>query len=163
MKIYELLSGNNPQSGVARFNEKRSFLEKILDAEAYGALKSTMESVAPPPTPPAAKSKKIKEEPSFSVSGTAPAAAEPAPEPAPAAVATDPCDARDATVFITSLPPQATVYVDDILMGKANTPDMAVCSGTHQVRAMAGGASCTKTLTFKPGRNPPVVIKIPCN
>jgi outer membrane biosynthesis protein TonB len=59
-----------------------------------------------------------------------------------------------ASIFITSLPPKAAVYIGGKFVGNTNEGELQVPVGTHQVRLMKDGLEATETMTFNPGKNP---------
>lgn len=98
-----------------------------------------------------------------------PAAATPSPEPSPATPSTPPPSppatassggGEPGTIFISSLPPIADVYMDGKLIGKTNRDELKIRSGTHTMRFVKGGKEVTKKMTFKPGSNPSQLIRI---
>jgi len=95
------------------------------------------EAAAPPPPPKPAP------------------AAEPAPAPAASSGNGDP-----ATIFISSLPPVADVYMDGKLIGKTNITKLNVLSGTHSMRFVKGTAEVTQDMTFKAGDNPSRFVSV---
>jgi anti-anti-sigma factor len=91
---------------------------------------------APPPPPP-------------------PAAEAPAPAPAASSAGGEP-----ATIFISSLPPVADVYMDGKLIGKTNITKLNVVSGSHSMRFVKGTAEVTQDMNFKPGDNPSRFVSV---
>jgi hypothetical protein len=79
-------------------------------------------------------------------------AAEPPPRPEPAAASSSGGDA--ATIFISSMPPVADVYMDGKLIGKTNISKLNVTTGSHSMKFVKGSVEVTEDLTFKPGDNP---------
>ncbi len=87
---------------------------------------------------------------------------EPAPEPAPAPAASAAAPAysggggsgESATVFISSMPPVADVYMDGKLIGKTNISKLNVTAGTHSMKYVKGAIEVTEDMTFKAGDNP---------
>jgi anti-anti-sigma factor len=87
---------------------------------------------------------------------------EPAPEPAPApAPAPAPSysgggggGGESATVFISSMPPVADVYMDGKLIGKTNISKLNVTAGSHSMKYVKGAIEVTEDMTFKAGDNP---------
>jgi hypothetical protein len=69
---------------------------------------------------------------------------------------------KPATVFITSVPPVATVYMDGQLIGKTSTGYLNVTSGKHTMQFVKGDKTCTQEMTFTEGQNPAMVVKLPC-
>lgn len=85
----------------------------------------------------------------------APAAEAPAPAPAAASAGGEP-----ATIFISSLPPVADVYMDGKLIGKTNITKLNVLSGSHSMRFVKGTQETTQDKTFKPGDNPSWFVSV---
>jgi hypothetical protein len=89
---------------------------------------------------------------------------EPAPAPEPAAPAPAPASApaysggggggESATVFISSMPPVADVYMDGKLIGKTNISKLNVTAGSHSMKYVKGPIEITEDMTFKAGDNP---------
>jgi anti-anti-sigma factor len=108
---------------------------------------------APGPTPaPAAPAPAPELEPAVSAPPPAPAPAPaPAPEPAaaPAAASGEP-----ATVFISSIPPVADVYMDGKLIGKSNISKLNVAAGKHTMKFVKGAKEYSVDMTFQAGDNP---------
>jgi anti-anti-sigma factor len=78
----------------------------------------------------------------------------PAPAPAPAASAPASGGGDAATVFISSMPPVADVYMDGKLIGKTNISKLNVTAGSHSMRYVKGAVEVSEDMTFKPGDNP---------
>ncbi len=116
--------------------------------------------------------KKVTEKP---VTTTKPAASTPAattpkpttttpvatPTPKPA---TTPKPAKPAgepgSIFISSLPPMADVYMDGVKIGKTNIAELKITAGEHTMRFVKGAKETTKKMTFKPGKNPSQLIRL---
>lgn len=64
------------------------------------------------------------------------------------------------TIFISSLPPMADVYMDGKLIGKTNIDKLKVTAGTHTMKFAKGDKQLTKQMTFKAGENPSQLIRI---
>ncbi len=60
----------------------------------------------------------------------------------------------DATIFFSTTPPVADVYLDGKYAGKSNILDIPVLSGEHEVKFVKGKKSLTIKMTFKKGKNP---------
>lgn len=65
------------------------------------------------------------------------------------------------TIFIATFPPLADVYMDGVKIGKSNVDELKVTSGTHTMKFVKGAKEITKEMTFKGGKNPSQVVKIP--
>jgi hypothetical protein len=51
--------------------------------------------------------------------------------------------------------------MDGKLIGKTNVSEMKVTSGTHTMKFVKSGKEIVKKMTFKPGKNPSQMIRIP--
>jgi len=119
------------------------------------------------PSTPSASASSEEAAPAVSKPVSQPSPA-PTPAPAPAPVATpSPTPSASssgggepATIFISSIPPVADVYMDGKLIGKTNIAKLNVLSGTHTMRFVKGTAEITQEMTFKPGDNPSKFISI---
>jgi hypothetical protein len=69
---------------------------------------------------------------------------------------------KPATVFISSFPPVASVYMDGQLVGKTNVGYVKVTSGKHTMQFIKGDKTCTQDMTFIEGQNPATMVKLPC-
>jgi hypothetical protein len=69
---------------------------------------------------------------------------------------------KEATIFITSLPPVAMAYMDGEPVGKTNIGYLKVMSGKHLMQFMKGDLTCTREMTFIEGINPTQIVKLPC-
>ena len=86
---------------------------------------------------------------------------EPEPPPPPESEAyTGP--RKEGSIFLTSLPPVATVFMDGEQIGKTNIGYIKITSGPHTMRFVKGGLDCTKHMTFIEGKNPSQLVKLPC-
>jgi anti-anti-sigma factor len=102
-------------------------------------------SVEPPPAEEAAPAP------------TPPQNEEPAPEPSPPPSASSSSSGgggENATIFISSMPPVADVYMDGKLIGKTNISKLNVTAGSHTMKYVKGAIEITEDMTFKPGDNP---------
>ena len=112
------------------------------------------ESAAPPPAPAPAPEENA---PAPAARAPEPAAAEPAPAPAPApspSPSSGGGGGEAATIFISSMPPVADVYMDGKLIGKTNISKLNVTAGSHTLKYVKGAVEVTEDMTFKPGDNP---------
>ncbi len=62
-------------------------------------------------------------------------------------------------IFISSLPPNADVYLNGRWIGITNT-DLTINAGTHQVTLVKDGKQLVKTLTVAAGKNPSQVWRL---
>ena len=58
-----------------------------------------------------------------------------------------------ATIFISSVPPNADVYMDGKFIGKTNVSKLNVLSGTHELKFVKGNQQNVEKMTFNPGDN----------
>jgi anti-anti-sigma factor len=86
---------------------------------------------------------------------------EPAPEPEPPPSVTTPASSSSgggsgeaATIFISSMPPVADVFMDGKLIGKTNISKLNVTAGPHTMKFVKGAIEVVEDMTFKPGDNP---------
>jgi hypothetical protein len=160
--IYDLIDGGKPDAARRVYTTNRKLLEKNLDAEAFQVIETTIESLEPPRSP----ATKFQEAPVASPAADTAPSIGPQPAPVPAAPMqpsseTD-VDQKPATVFISSVPPVASVYMDGQQIGRTNTGFVTVTSGKHTMQFIKGDKTCTKEMTFIEGQNPAVVVKLPC-
>jgi hypothetical protein len=66
----------------------------------------------------------------------------------------------NGTVFITSVPPAAKVYMDGKYIGEANVAKLKVQPGKHHMRFVANGKSKDVDMEFKEGDNGSKLVKI---
>jgi hypothetical protein len=62
------------------------------------------------------------------------------------------------TIFVTSLPAFADIYIDGKFAGKAMS-ELKVPAGTHTIRLVKGDKEMTQQVTFTPGKNPSRLFK----
>ncbi len=160
--IYDLIDRGKHDAARRAYTTNCKLLEKNLDTEAFQVIKTTIESLEPPRAPAA----KLQEAPAVTPAADTALAMEPQPAPVPA-VSTPPSSETDterkpATVFISSVPPVASVYMDGQQIGRTNTGFVTVTSGKHTMQFVKGDKTCTKEMTFTEGQNPAVVVKLPC-
>ena len=147
-----------PQGGVVITVSKQGYGDAVKTVDYSGGNK--VESVAlvkeaPAPKPEPATSQPPPE-PAPAAQAPAPAP-EPAPDvssPPPAASASGGSGGESATIFISSMPPVADVYMDGKLIGKTNISKLNVSAGTHSMRFVKGTVEVTEDMTFKAGDNP---------
>lgn len=65
---------------------------------------------------------------------------------------------QDTTIFFTSIPPVADIYMDDSLIGKTNIKRYHVKTGFHAMRFIKGDVSYEQKMEFHPGTNPSKII-----
>ncbi len=65
-----------------------------------------------------------------------------------------------ASIFISSLPPMADVYMDGKKIGKTNIAELKISTGKHTMRFVKGAKELTKTMTFTSGKNPSQLIRL---
>ena len=167
--IYRILEEQDSEDARDRFIESQDLLETWLEKEAYRTISELLEpSESPNPSTPQLA---VSPDPSPSPSPDSPVT--PARESAPSETAmsqrpdspTQPLGPRpepDGSVFFSSLPPHAVVYMDGHQIGLTNSGDIAITSGTHRMHFVRGDKTCTREMTFTPGKNPTVMITLPC-
>jgi hypothetical protein len=84
----------------------------------------------------------------------------PTPAPTPAPRPTPSTGGSSGTIFISSLPPMADVYMDGKLIGKTNIDKLTITGGTHTMRFVKGDKELTKEMTFQSGENPSQLIRL---
>jgi len=111
--------------------------------------------------PAVAKPAPVSEpEPEAAPTPTPAPAPEAAPTPTPAPAAAAAASGEPATIFISSIPPVADVYMDGKLIGKTNISKLNVVAGAHTLRFVKGTAEITQDFTFKAGDNPSRFVSI---
>ena len=170
--LYELIDQGKAETAIRVFNTNRKLLEKNLIPDAFEAIKTTIESLSQPQAAPSAPAPVAKTpEPVQPASAPTPqpstptAAAQPAPAPVvpvPPAPPEPDVERKPATVFISSMPPVASVYMDGQLVGKTNVGYVKVTSGKHTMQFIKGDKTCTQEMTFSEGQNPATMVKLPC-
>jgi hypothetical protein len=170
--LYDLIDQGKTETAIRVFNANRKLLEKNLFPDAFEAIKATIESLPQPQASPAAPAPVAKTpEPALPASAPTPQPSTPAPaaQPAPAPVVPVPqappeqdVERKPATVFISSVPPVASVYMDGQLVGKTNVGYVKVTSGKHTMQFIKGDKTCTQEMTFSEGQNPATMVKLPC-
>jgi anti-anti-sigma factor len=145
---------------------KAGFKESAKTIEFTGGSKTEFfkleKEEAAPVAKPAPKSAEPAPEPEAAAPAPAPKPAPPPPAPAPEAPAPAASSGggEPATIFISSLPPVADVYMDGKLIGKTNITKLNVLSGSHSMRFVKGTAETTQDKTFKAGDNPSWFVSI---
>lgn len=146
---------------------KAGYKESAKTVEFTGGSKTEFFRLEKEEAAPVAKPAPKPAEPAPEPEATAPPPApKPAPPPPPAPVAEAPAPAavssgsEPATIFISSLPPVADVYMDGKLIGKTNITKLNVISGSHSMRFVKGTAEVTQDMNFKPGDNPSRFVSV---
>jgi hypothetical protein len=153
MLLYDLIDKGKTDAARRAFSTNRKLLEKNLDPEAFQAMQATVETPEPG-LPQAAVQPAAAAADSATFAASPVAAASSSPEPD--------ADRKEATVFISSVPPVASIYMDGKLVGKTNTGYAKVTSGKHTMQFVKGDTTCTREMTFAEGSNPAIVVKLPC-
>jgi pyruvate/2-oxoglutarate dehydrogenase complex dihydrolipoamide acyltransferase (E2) component len=149
-----------PQGGVVITVSKQGYSDAVKTVDYSGGNK--VESVTLVKEAPAPKSEPAASPPPPEPAPAAqPPAPAPAPEPAPDVSSPPPASTpsggaggESATIFISSMPPVADVYMDGKLIGKTNISKLNVSAGTHSMRFVKGTVEVTEDMTFKAGDNP---------
>ncbi len=87
----------------------------------------------------------------------------PTPKPTPKPVTptpSTPAGGPPGTIFISSLPPMADVYMDGKKIGKTNIAELKITAGTHTMKFVKGAKQLTKTMSFTAGSNPSQLIRL---
>jgi hypothetical protein len=182
MRIYDYLDQGKNADARKTYSANQRVLKKGLDPEAFNTIRATIESLetplspdthaagpapaiaaSPPPSAPSAAAAP----PLAPASAPVPAAKPPAPAPTPVSEPPPPAPMpeipqKEATIFITSLPPVAMAYMDGEPVGKTNIGYLKVMSGKHLMQFMKGDLTCTREMTFIEGINPTQIVKLPC-
>lgn len=134
------------------FDAQRELFEDYLDAEAFQVLQSSIREAL----------KQGSESPDSEASSSGRSDKPPGEtdQNEPEQVNSSP---PDATVYFSSMPPGARVYIDGRFVGNANADDLRVWSGEHTVEFVSRQDKCVKRMHFKAGKNPVAFGKIPCN
>jgi Anti-anti-sigma regulatory factor (antagonist of anti-sigma factor) len=149
-----------PQGAIVITLSKQGYVDaiKTIDYAGGNKIESTVlvKETAVPRSEPVVQQPPA--EPAPAPVPAAPPAAEPAPEvsapPPPAPSAAPTSSGESATIFISSMPPVADVYMDGKLIGKTNISKLNVSPGTHSMKFVKGTIEVTEDMTFKPGDNP---------
>ena len=149
-----------PQGAIVITLSKQGYVDaiKTIDYAGGNKIESTVlvKETAVPRSEPVVQQPPA--EPAPAPAPAAPPAAEPAPEvsapPPPAPSAAPTSSGESATIFISSMPPVADVYMDGKLIGKTNISKLNVSPGTHSMKFVKGTIEVTEDMTFKPGDNP---------
>jgi anti-anti-sigma factor len=149
-----------PQGAIVITLSKQGYVDAIKTIDYAGGNKT--ESTVLVKETAAPRSEPVVQQPPAepATAPAAPPAAEPAPEvsapppPAPSAAPAPTSSGESATIFISSMPPVADVYMDGKLIGKTNISKLNVSPGTHSMKFVKGTIEVTEDMTFKPGDNP---------
>jgi anti-anti-sigma factor len=136
-------SGGNKSESISLARMQKEAASGVPEASAIPTQSRQPES--PRPSPRQAET----------VSKTAPVQASSA-----SAQSTSSDDGETGTIFISSIPPVADVYMDGKLIGKTNISKLTVTAGTHTMKYVKGSAEITEELTFKSGENPSHLIML---
>ena len=79
--------------------------------------------------------------------------------PAPAPVSATP-KGKPGTIFISSLPPMADVYMDGVKIGKTNIAELKIIAGAHEMKFVKGAKQLVKKMSFTPGLNKSQLIRL---
>lgn len=83
-----------------------------------------------------------------------------APTPAPAARAKLPKPrGPQGVIFLSSIPPNADVYLKGKKIGRTNT-DLTITAGTHRITLVKGDKQLVKQLTVVAGKNPSQLVRL---
>lgn len=63
------------------------------------------------------------------------------------------------TIFISTLPPKAKIYLNGKMIGISNVNPVKITAGTHTVRFEKNGKTKEEQMTFKAGKNPPKMVR----
>lgn len=140
-RIYELIDKGNSAAARRIFAANRESLKVNLIPDAFVAIKTTIDGLEP-----------------SAVAPKAPAHVETAARPDPESDA----PGKEASVFIASVPPAASIFMDGRLVGKTNVGYVKVTSGRHLMQFFKGDMKCTMQMSFIEGTNPAQVVRLPC-
>jgi hypothetical protein len=167
--IYELIDKGKNAAARKAFGTSMEFLKKNLFPDAFEAVKTTIASLEPAGSKAAhAVSTDRKKEPSAIPAAAAAepdrpgAVMAPASQPAPPTEPEPEVPEKEASVFISSVPPVASIFMDGQLVGKTNVGYVKVTSGKHMMQFIKAGQSCTMEMSFIEGVNPAQMVKLPC-
>ena len=137
--------------------EKSGYVSKNMNVRYHGGTVKkhftlTKEPEAPKPEPSPIKTTVTTPTPTEPETTTKPVTPIPTPE-----ITTG---GATGTIFISSLPPMAEVYMDGKLIGKTNIDKLQITSGTHTMKFSKGDKELTKQMTFNAGENPSQLIRI---
>lgn len=145
--------------------EKSGYESKDIDFEFTGGIvkkhfvlsKKTTPVVTPTPRPKPKPTPIAKPTPKPVIETT------PLPEPEPVKPVERPVatsGGSPGTIFISSLPPMADVYMDGTKIGKTNIDKLKIKSGTHVMKFVKGAKELTKQMTFTSGENPSQLVRL---
>jgi hypothetical protein len=66
---------------------------------------------------------------------------------------------KNASIYISSIPPHADVYINGKKIGTTNS-DLKVTAGTHMVRFVKDDKQSNRQMTFALGKNPSQLIRL---
>ena len=69
-------------------------------------------------------------------------------------------NSTESTIFISTLPPMAEVYMDDSYIGKTNIEKLKVSSGIHQMTFIWDSVRLDTVMTFMEGENASMLIRL---
>jgi len=67
----------------------------------------------------------------------------------------------NARVFISTIPPVASVFMDGVFVGKTNLEELKVAAGRHLMRFEKSGRAYERYMIFEAGKNTSQMIRIP--
>jgi DNA repair exonuclease SbcCD ATPase subunit len=163
VEIYGRLR-EDPYAARELLNKKTALLEVYLDPEAFRLLKSSVREACATARERGDATAPHSESAAANKGTTAKTKPSPAGETEPKTekTAQGPPSPADATVYFSSMPPGARVYIDGRFVGNADAGNLRVRSGIHTVQLVSGGDTCVKRMRFKTGKNPVVFVKVPC-
>ena len=164
-KIFELIDQGKNSAARKAFSVNREFLKRNLFPDAFDAVRTTIESLehSAGETPTDRKNEPAGVPAAAASEPAQPAAVvAPASQPAPQMEPKPEVPRKEASVFISSVPPVASIFMDGQLVGKTNVGYVKVTSGKHMMQFIKAGLSCTMEMSFIEGVNPAQMVKLPC-
>ena len=148
-------SGSLPYGMIALTVVKDGYKEKRMNFEYTGD--ATKKNFVLTAKPKASKSVASKPAATKPVATSTPKTVKSTPTPVakPATPAGKP-----GTIFISSLPPMADVYMDGVKIGKTNIAELKVVAGAHEMKFVKGAKTLTKKMSFTPGLNKSQLIRL---
>ena len=140
-RIYELIDKGNNAAARQIFVANRESLKVNLIPDAFVAIKTTIDGLEPSAEAPKA--------PAVAATAAQPDLESDAPR-------------KEASVFIASVPPTASIFMDGRLVGKTSVGYVKVTSGKHIMQFLKGDMNCTMQMSFIEGTNPAQVVRLPC-
>lgn len=135
------------------FELERKPVETVEPVVSTPKQVTTPVSSRPTPTPTIESTEPPPYTPSTSQTSVSSSQAEETP------VASTPV-AGGGTIFISSLPPMADVYMDGQKIGKTNIAELQVTPGNHEMKFVKGDKELVKTMSFTEGKNPSQLIRL---